>query len=84
MEVFVKTVNGFSFLISFTKSSILDVWKDSEFASEASSDLKEEAFLIVWQRFELTFPLIIFPKLFPNFLLNLIKIFRVRPNLCDP
>ena len=47
MEVFVKTVNGFSFLISFTKSSILDVWKDSEFASEASSDLKEEAHLIV-------------------------------------
>ena len=39
MEVFGKIVNGFSFLIIFGKSSILDVFQDSEFASEASHDL---------------------------------------------
>ena len=72
-------MNGFSFLISFAKKPILDVWKDSEFASEASSDLKHEVHLNFWLGFELTFLLIIFPKLFPNFLLNLIKIFSVRP-----
>ena len=33
MEVLAKIVNGFSFLTIFVKSFILDVWKDSEFAS---------------------------------------------------
>ena len=39
MELFTKIVNGFSFLIIFTKSFIIDVWQDSEFVSEASKDL---------------------------------------------
>ena len=41
MELFVKIVNGFSFLTIFAKSSIMDVWQDSEFASEASNDLRK-------------------------------------------
>ena len=36
-EVFAKVVNGFSFFDYFWKN--LDVWKDPEFASEASNDL---------------------------------------------
>ena len=39
MEVFTKIVNGLSSLTIFTKSSILDVLQDSEFASEPSNDL---------------------------------------------
>ena len=37
IEVFAKVVNGFSFFDYFWKN--LDVWKDPEFASEASNDL---------------------------------------------
>ena len=33
MEVSAKIVNSFSFLIIFVKSSILDFWQASEFAS---------------------------------------------------
>ena len=43
MEVFAKMVNGFSFLSIFAKIFILDVWEDSEFASESSNDLAEKA-----------------------------------------
>ena len=39
MEVLGKIVSRFLFLTIFTKSSILDVWQDSEFASEPSNDL---------------------------------------------
>ena len=42
LEVFAKIVNGFSFLTIFAKSSIVDIWKDSEFASEASIDLRKK------------------------------------------
>ena len=45
MEVFAKIVNGFSFLTIFLKLSILDVWQDSEFASEATYDLREKLHL---------------------------------------
>ena len=33
---------GFQFLTIFAKSSILDVWQDSEFASKASYDFAEK------------------------------------------
>ena len=39
MEIFTKIVNEFSFLAIFTKSSTLDVYQGSEFASEPSNDL---------------------------------------------
>ena len=42
MEVFAQIVNGFYFLTIFLKSSILDVWQDSQFASEASYDIAEK------------------------------------------
>ena len=34
MEVFTEIVNGFQRLITFTKSSILDKWQGSEYASD--------------------------------------------------
>ena len=34
MELFEKLVNGFQLLTIFIKSSILDVWQGSEYASE--------------------------------------------------
>ena len=37
MDVFAKIVNGFSSLTIFAES--LDVWQESEFASEASKNL---------------------------------------------
>ena len=40
MEIFAKIVNGF--WLFFAKNFILDVWKDSEFASEASNDLRKK------------------------------------------
>ena len=43
MEVFSQIVNGFQFLTTFAKSSILDVCQDYEFASEASNDFAEKA-----------------------------------------
>ena len=43
MEGFVKIVTDFSFFTIFAKSSILDVWQDSEFASEPSNDLGKKA-----------------------------------------
>ena len=39
MDVFAKIVNGFSSLTIFAESSVLDVWQESEFASEASKNL---------------------------------------------
>ena len=39
MEAFAKIVSGFQFLTIFAKSSILDLWQDSEFPSETSSNL---------------------------------------------
>ena len=46
MEVFAKIVTGFSFLNIFAKNTILDVWQDSEFASEASNNLWKKLNLI--------------------------------------
>ena len=65
MEVFAKIVKGFSFFTIFAKNSILHVWQDSEFASEVSNDLRKKLYLSV---------LIIFAKLLPICLLNLINI----------
>ena len=45
MEIFTKIVNEFSFLAIFTKSSILDVYQGSEFASEPSNDLVKKLHL---------------------------------------
>ena len=41
-ELFAQIVNGFWLTVS-TKSSILDVWQDPEFASKASYDFAEKA-----------------------------------------
>ena len=43
MEAFAQIVNGFWFSAIFAKSSILDVWQDSEFTSEASNNFAEKA-----------------------------------------
>ena len=61
MEVFAKIVNSFSFFTIFAKFSILDIWQDSEFVSEASNDLRISAV------FEFNIVLIIFAKRFPKF-----------------
>ena len=45
MEVFAKIVNDFLFWLFLQKSSILDVWEDSEFASEASNFLRKKLHL---------------------------------------
>ena len=45
MELFAKIVNGFSFLTIFTKISIINVWQDSEVASETSSNLQKKLHL---------------------------------------
>ena len=42
MKIFGKIVKGFSFLTIFEKSSILDVSQGSEFAPEASNDLRKK------------------------------------------
>ena len=42
MEVFIKLVNGFSFLTNFEKISILDVWQDPDFSSKPSNDLRKK------------------------------------------
>ena len=39
----------------FTKSSILNVWQDSDFASEANNDLRKKLPLNIWQGFEFVF-----------------------------
>ena len=43
MEVFAQILNGFYFLTIFLKSSILDVWQDSQFASKVSYEIAEKA-----------------------------------------
>ena len=63
-----KTVNDFSFLTIFTKSSIPDVWQNSEFPCKPKKDLRE--------KLHLPFILIIFARLLPICLLNLINIFH--------
>ena len=51
VKVFGEIVNGFWFLTIFAKSSILDVWQDSEFTSEASNDFAEKAPSQMFDRF---------------------------------
>ena len=51
MEIFAKIVNGFSFSSNFAKSSILDVWQDSEFVSEASNNLRKKIHLSCFNHF---------------------------------
>ena len=65
IEVFAKTVNRLSFLTIFAKSSILDAWQDSEFASEANNDLRKKLILAVWQGFQINFWINYFRKTIP-------------------
>ena len=44
MELFLKIVNDWKMLIIFAKSSILDVWQDSVFASESLIDSADLTF----------------------------------------
>ena len=76
MEFFAKIVSGFSFFILFAKSFIIDVWQDSEFASEASNDLRKKLHVSCLIGFLIDLVLIFFAKLFPACLLNLINIFH--------
>ena len=45
MKAFAKIVNSLLFSTKFAKSSILDVWQDPEFASDASNDLRKKLHL---------------------------------------
>ena len=58
-------MNRLSFLTIFAKSSILDVWQDSEFASEANNDLRKKLILAVWQGFQIKFWINYFRKTIP-------------------
>ena len=42
MKVFIKIVNSFSFLTIFAKSSILDVWQDSDFLCKPIKNLRQK------------------------------------------
>ena len=44
MELFLKIVNDWKMLIIFAKSTILDVWQDSVFASESLIDSADLTF----------------------------------------
>ena len=70
IEVFAKIVS-FLFLTIFAKSSILYVWQDPQFASEASNDLRKKSHLRC-----LTGYCIILAKLFPICLLSLMNMFH--------
>ena len=82
MEVFAQIVNGFYFLTIFLKSSILDVWQDSQFASKASYHNAEKDPSQMFDRVldftliasKILQPLLILAKLSAISLLNLIII----------
>ena len=61
IEVFTKI--GFSFLTIFAKTSILDVWQDSEFPCKPGKDLRKSSISDVKQGPEFTLVLIIFARL---------------------
>ena len=65
MEIFVKIVNSFLLLTIFAKSSILDVWQDSEFASEASNDLRKKLYLSFLTEFWIRLCIKFFRKTIP-------------------
>ena len=74
MEVFAQILNGFQFLTIFAKSSILDIWQDSEFVSEANNDFVEKTPSQMFARV-LNSPLQpLIAKLLVTCLLNLINI----------
>ena len=60
MKVFTKTVDDFKLLTIFAKSSIEDLWQDSEFTSEASNDLQKNSISDVLQGFLFAFVAIIY------------------------
>ena len=82
MNVFAQIVNGFYFLTIFLKSSILDVWQDSQFTSKTSYDIAEKAPPQMFDRVlnlplitsKNLQPLVILAKLLAICLLNLINI----------
>ena len=74
MGFFTKTVNGFSFLTIFAKSSILDVYKILRLPQKLVRTCGKRSISTVWLGFEITFVLIIFVKLFLFCLRNLINI----------
>ena len=81
MEFFPKIVNRFSFLTIFAKSFILDIWQDNLPLKPVTTGGKS-SISAVWQSFEFTFVLLIFAKLFPICLLNLINKFLSTSVLC--
>ena len=82
MKVFAQIVNGFYFLTIFLKSSILDVWQDSQFASKGCYDIVEKAPPQMFGRVlnlplitsKYIQPLVILAKLLAIYFLNLINI----------
>ena len=81
IQVFTNIVIGFSLLTIFAKSSILDVWQDSEFTSETSNNLPKKLRISCLTGFWIHL-LIIFAKPFTICSLNLINIFHYISVLC--
>ena len=81
IQVFTNIVIGFSLLTIFAKSSILDVWQDSEFTSETSNNLPKKLRISCLTGFWIHL-LIIFAKPFTICSLNLINMFHYISVLC--
>ena len=84
-EFYAKIVNGFLFLSIFPKSSVTDVWQDSEFTSEASNDLRKKLPLRCLTGFRTHLCILYFLQnyLLLICLLNLINIFHNISSKCS-
>ena len=76
MGLLQKSWTTFCFWLFLAKSLILDIWQDSEFASEASNNLRMKLHLSCLIGSLIILILFIFAKLFPISLLNLINMFH--------
>ena len=78
MEVIARIVKGFQLLSIFEKSSVLDLWQDSEYASEASNNWRKKLHLRRFAGFciRLSSHYLFSQKLLAICLLNLINIFH--------
>ena len=77
-DIYAKIVNGFLFLSIFPKCSVIDVWQDSVFTSEASNDLRKKLPFRCFAGFRTHLCIIYFLQnyLLPTCLLNLINVFH--------
>ena len=56
LELFAKLVNSWEPLIFFTKSSVLDFLKDSEYASAAIKNLQFLLYIAIWNNIFFAIP----------------------------